>query len=77
MRYSTGRTSRTTKRRCLIFGMSRFLANIQNGLLLRDSGMIDGSSLDVLVGYMVLCVRTTGGATWWRDTMNAHSYNFV
>jgi len=54
------------------FGMSRFLANIQNGLLLRDSGMIDGSTLDVLVGYMVLCVRTTGGARWWRDTVNAH-----
>jgi hypothetical protein len=54
------------------FGMSRFLANIQNGLLLRDSGMIDGSTLDVLVGYMVVCVRTAGGARWWRDTINAH-----
>jgi hypothetical protein len=53
------------------FGMSRFLANIQNGLLLRDSGMVDDSTLDVLVGYMVLCVRTTGGARWWRDTLNA------
>ncbi len=54
------------------FGMSRFLANIQNGLLLRDSGMIDGSTLDVLVGYMMLCVRTTGGAKWWQDTTNVH-----
>jgi len=53
-------------------GMSRFLANIQNGLLLRDSGMIDGSTLEVLTGYMVLCVRSTGGANWWRDTVNAH-----
>jgi len=54
------------------FGMSRFLANIQNGLLLRDSGMIDGSTLDVLVGNIVVCVRTTGGAKWWRDTIQAH-----
>ncbi len=54
------------------FGMGRYLANIQNGLLLRDSGMIDERTLDVVAGYMMLCVRSSGGARWWRDTPNAH-----
>jgi hypothetical protein len=52
-------------------GMGRYLANIQNGLLLRDSGMIDADTVDIVAAYMMLCVRSPGGAKWWAETVNA------
>ena len=48
------------------------LANLQNGLLLRDSGMIDDRTLDTVATHMMICVRSTGGRKWWRETSNAH-----
>ena len=51
--------------------MGHYLANIQNGLLLRDSGMLDDGTLDMVAGFMMLCVRSSGGSKWWQTTANA------
>ena len=52
-------------------GMGRYLANIQNGIMLRDAGLLDGEVLDRTADYMVVCVTSNGGKRWWRDTFNA------
>lgn len=52
-------------------GMGTYLANIQNGLLLRDSGMLDDQTLDMVAGFMMICVRSSGGSQWWKETPNA------
>ncbi len=52
-------------------GMGHYLANIQNGLLLRDSGMLDDGTLDQVAGFMLICIRSSGGSKWWRTTANA------
>ena len=33
-------------------GMGRYLANIQNGILLRDSGLLDADVLDQTANYL-------------------------
>ena len=43
-------------------GMGHYLANIQNGLLLRDSGMLDDGTLDQVAGFMLICIRSSGGS---------------
>lgn len=48
--------------------MSRFLANIENGLLLRDAGLLEQEVLDQTADYMVVAVQSPGGGRWWRDT---------
>ncbi len=52
-------------------GMGAYLANIQNGLLLRDSGLLDDEVLDRTADYMVVCITSPGGRQWWADTANA------
>jgi hypothetical protein len=52
-------------------GMGRYLANIQNGVLLRDAGMLDENTVDMVAGYMLMCIRSSGGSRWWKDTANA------
>ena len=52
-------------------GMGRYLANIQNGILLRDSGLLDGDVLDRTADYMVVCAASRGGKRWWSETDNA------
>ena len=53
------------------FGMARYLANIQNGLFLRDSGMVDDRTVEMVADYLMLCLRSPGGARWWQDTAMA------
>lgn len=48
--------------------MSRFLANIQNGLLLRDAGLLDDKMLHQISDYMVISVLSPGGSGWWTET---------
>ena len=52
-------------------GMGHYLANLQNGLLLRDSGMLDDRTLDMVAGFMMICIRSSGGSKWWQDTAHA------
>ena len=52
-------------------GMGRYLANIQNGLLLRDAGLLDGVVLDQTASYMVSCAASRGGGRWWKETSMA------
>jgi hypothetical protein len=49
-------------------GMAQFLSNVQNGVLLRDAGMLDQATLDTIAGFMLTCIRCEGGAQWWRET---------
>ena len=48
--------------------MGRYLANLQNGLLLRDAGMLDSKTFDETANYMLGCVISNGGQRWWKDT---------
>jgi len=49
-------------------GMGRFLANLQNGILLRDAGMLDQATLDTTANFMLSCILCEGGAKWWKET---------
>jgi hypothetical protein len=49
-------------------GMSRFIANIQNGLLLHETGLLDRKVLDEISAYMVISVLSPGGRQWWDET---------
>ena len=48
--------------------MGRYLFNLQNGLLLRDAGMLDSKTLDGIADSMLMCVITEGGQRWWKET---------
>ena len=48
--------------------MARYLSNLENGLLLRDAGMLDPETFDRTANYMLACVMTDGGRRWWKDT---------
>jgi hypothetical protein len=52
-------------------GMGAYLANIQNGLLLRDSGLLDADVFDHIANYMVFSVMSVGGGRWWKETTMA------
>jgi hypothetical protein len=49
-------------------GMGRWLANLQNGILLRDAGMLDDTTLDTTANFMLLCILSDGGSKWWEQT---------
>jgi heme exporter protein D len=49
-------------------GMAQFLSNVQNGILLRQAGMLDQVTLDAIAEFMLTCIRCQGGAKWWQDT---------
>jgi len=52
-------------------GMSRYLANIHNGILLREAGLLDDAVLDHVSNYMVSCAASQGGGRWWNETVMA------
>ena len=43
-------------------GMARFLGNLQNGILLRDAGMLDQATLDTTANFMLSCILCEGGS---------------
>jgi hypothetical protein len=49
-------------------GMAGFLGNIQNGIHLQESGMLDQETLDTIASFMLTCIRCEGGAQWWQET---------
>ena len=48
--------------------MGRYLANLQNGVLLKESGILDQQTLETTSNYMLMCILTPGGRNWWKDT---------
>ena len=50
------------------FGMARYLANIQNGLLLHQAGLLDKETVAMISDQMLLCIRSPGGRRWWQHT---------
>ncbi len=52
-------------------GMGRYLANLQNGILLFERGMVDVSTLDATADFMLLCILSEGGSKWWEETPQA------
>ena len=65
MRWSTMSNTEKTQ---FDVGMAQFLSNVQNGILLREAGMLDQNTLDTIAGFMLACIRCEGGAQWWRET---------
>lgn len=53
--------------------MSRYVFNLHNGLLLRDAGMLDEETFGFIAGYLLVIVRSPGGARWWNDTSFANT----
>ena len=51
--------------------MSRFLSNLEIGLLLRDTGILDPQTFDATANYMVMSVMTSGGKRWLKETVFA------
>jgi hypothetical protein len=49
-------------------GMSRFLTNLENGLLLHDAGLLDKEVLENISNWMVTSVLSPGGSRWWAET---------
>ncbi len=49
-------------------GMGQFLANLQNGILLRNAGMLDQATLETTASFMLTILRSEGGAKWWQET---------
>ncbi len=52
-------------------GMGRYLANLQNGILLFERGMVDVATLDATADFMLLCILSEGGSNWWEETPQA------
>lgn len=48
--------------------MGVYLENLQNGLLLRDSGRLDESVFKQIADYMVYSAMSAGGCRWWQGT---------
>ncbi len=65
MRWSTMSNTEKTQ---FDVGMAQYLSNVQNGILLRNAGMLDQATLDTIAGFMLSVIRCEGGAQWWRET---------
>ena len=49
--------------------MARFFMNIQNGILLREEGLLDDETLALVAHYLVYTASSPlGGGEWWEDT---------
>jgi hypothetical protein len=46
-------------------GMTRYLANIQNGLQLHEAGLVDAALVRQMGNNMATCALAPGGARWW------------
>jgi len=49
-----------------VFMMNQFVANVYNGVLLRDQGVLDQQTLDYIGGFLASASRCKGGAVWWK-----------
>jgi hypothetical protein len=48
--------------------MGQFLGNLQNGILLWNTGMLDQRTLDQTAYFMLSVILSEGGAKWWKET---------
>ena len=44
----------------------RYVSNVEKGLRLRASGLIDQDTLDGVAGNLVAVMKAPGGAQWWK-----------
>ncbi len=44
----------------------RYVGNLEKGLRLRESGLIDEETLDSVGRNLVACMKAPGGAEWWK-----------
>ncbi len=45
--------------------LSRYVVNLEKGILLYNAGLIDQDTLDSVASALVASVRAPGGAEWW------------
>ena len=46
--------------------LMRYVGNLEKGLRLRESGLIDEETLDSVGRNLVACMKAPGGAQWWK-----------
>ena len=46
--------------------LNRYVSNVEKGLRLRESGLIDQDTLDGVAGNLVGSIKAPGGAQWWE-----------
>ena len=49
----------------------RWIGNLEKGLRLRTTGLIDEGALDSVGGNLVATIRSPGGAQWWKHSQPA------
>jgi hypothetical protein len=48
--------------------MSRWLSNVENGIALRDEGLVGDESVRFIGIAMANCIKAPGGQSWWSAT---------
>ncbi len=52
------------------FLMSQYVANIYNGVLLYDQGLLDQKTLDHITGLLAWVIVLKGGTAWWKSDLH-------
>jgi len=47
--------------------VQRYVGNLEKGLRLRETGLIDGDTVDSVANGVLMVVRSPGGAKWWQS----------
>ena len=47
--------------------MTRWIANVEEGIDLRDNGLVDDGTLEFIAAAMAGCIRPDGGRRWWEE----------
>lgn len=50
-----------------VFTMNQWVANLYNGILLYQQGILDLPTLDYIGGFVASAVQCKGGAAWWES----------
>jgi hypothetical protein len=45
----------------------RYVGNLEKGLRLLETGLIDGETVDWVGGGVLIVIRSPGGANWWQS----------
>ena len=51
--------------------LGRYVSNVEKGLRLRESGLIDQDTLDNVAGNLVAAIKVPGGAQWWKIALRS------
>lgn len=47
--------------------LSRWVGNLDNGLSLKQAGLVDEAAVDFIGGALLTCLLTSGGRRWWEE----------